>query len=75
MATRDERGFCEAELAWSQGKRGNRQACEAKQKMRWSRRNNSFNVQNPGNPFLILLRHLVGLVLVFLIVTKTVRFL
>jgi hypothetical protein len=72
MPARDERGFCEAEQARSRGKRGDRQACEAKQKLRWSRRNNSFNVQKPGI-FLILLRHSVELLLAFLIVTKTVR--
>jgi len=53
MPARDERIFCEAEQARSQGKQGDRQACEAKQKLRWSRRNNSFNVQKPGNPLLI----------------------
>jgi hypothetical protein len=41
MPARDERGFCEAEEARSQGKRGDRQACEAQQKLRWSRRENS----------------------------------
>jgi hypothetical protein len=75
MPARDERGFCEAEQARSQGKRGDRQACEAKQKLRWSRRNSSFNVQMLRNPFLIRVRHSVGLVLAFLIVTKIVRFL
>jgi hypothetical protein len=38
MPARDERGFCEAEQARSQGSRGDRQACEEKQKSRWSRR-------------------------------------
>jgi len=75
MPARDERGFCEAEQARSRGKRGDRQACEAKQKLRWSRRNDSFTIQKPENPFLTLLRHSVGLVLEFLIVTKTVWFL
>jgi hypothetical protein len=63
MPARDERIFCEAEQARSQGKRGDRQACEAKQKLRWSRRNNSFTIQKPENPFLTLRRHSVGLVL------------
>jgi hypothetical protein len=38
IAARDERDFCEAEQAWSQEKWGDRQACEVKQKLRWSRR-------------------------------------
>ena len=38
MLARDERVFCEAEQAWSQGIRGDCQACGVKQKARWSRR-------------------------------------
>ncbi|MGA9778648.1 MAG: hypothetical protein WBS33_10290, partial [Verrucomicrobiia bacterium] len=31
MPACDERGFCVAEQAWSQGKQGKRQSCEAQQ--------------------------------------------
>ncbi len=41
MLARDERVFCGAEQAWSQGKRGDHQACGEKQKSRWSWRENS----------------------------------
>ena len=47
---RDERTFCVAEQAWSQGKGGDHQACGAKKNVRWSRRSKNSMEQHKHPP-------------------------